>query len=199
MKKRYIIGIVVFLLFAVFATANTKLLIVAKDRAVIESADLYLAMGNQFYERGNTETAMHLYERGIGYEPENEFVLNNMGYYYHQQGEDVKAEEYLLRAVKADQYYERARMNLAVLYHDEKRYDEAVQQLIVLKKIDPNNPSYHYDLGINLAGLFREQGVGNLDDAIAEFVEADRLSPGYAKSVENIEALKNVKKAMAAS
>ncbi|MFH1073054.1 MAG: tetratricopeptide repeat protein [Nanoarchaeota archaeon] len=118
---------------------------------------------------------------------------------YHQEGKLAQAEEYLLRAVKADQYYERARNNLAVLYHEEKRYDEAIRQLIVLKKIDPNNPSYHYDLGIDLADLFREQGVGDLDDAIKEFEEADRLSPGYAKSLENIEALKNVKKAMAAS
>ncbi|MFH1073053.1 MAG: hypothetical protein V1743_06510 [Nanoarchaeota archaeon] len=56
-KKRYLIGIVVFLLFAVYATANTKLLVSVKDKAVMESAGLYLAMGNQFYARDDAKTA----------------------------------------------------------------------------------------------------------------------------------------------
>ncbi|MFH1916522.1 MAG: tetratricopeptide repeat protein [Nanoarchaeota archaeon] len=198
MKKRsiFIIGIVFIILFSVFAFAGSQVILYSKEKIDTASGDLYLSLGNTFYKQGNTEEAVKWYLKGLEYEPDNEFVLNNVGFYYIEKGNYAQAEAYLQRAVAKDQYYETARNNLAVLYNKEKRYDEAIQQLLVLTKIDPNNPSYQYDLGINLADLFREENIGNLDDAIIRFQTAIELSPGYAHAEENIKALNEVKVAM---
>ncbi|MBU1975407.1 MAG: tetratricopeptide repeat protein [Nanoarchaeota archaeon] len=194
MKKRtvFTLALALVILLSITVFGDTKVMNSAKDRFQSTHAEFFYALGNQLYNDGEQDRAMAVYEQALDLEPGNEHVLNNMGMYYAAKGEYQKAEQFFLEAIEMDQYYVIARSNLAIVYHDMGRYDEAIQQLIVLKKIEPENPSHVYDLGINIADLYRTQGIGNLNEAISYFEQADNLEPGFLKSKENIIALKEV-------
>jgi len=87
------------------------------------------------------------------------------------------------------------RNNLAIIYHDQGEYTKALNQLRALINLKPENPSYHYDLAINLVDRFRntaEQNQADLEEALAEFEKANTLQPGYSHSRENIDVLKRI-------
>ena len=68
-------------------------------------------------------------------------------------------------------------------------------QLRKLIQSEPDNPSYHYDLAVNLVDNFRnsqEQSLAGLEEALSEYEKADSLSPGYSHAKENIDVLKKL-------
>lgn len=102
----------------------------------------------------------------------------------------VAYETYLLLAEDMD-----VRNNLAVLYYRQARYTEAISQLRVLINSEPENPSYHYDLAVNLVDKFRntlDQEFEYLSEALEEYETADELSPGYENAKENADVLREV-------
>lgn len=87
------------------------------------------------------------------------------------------------------------RNNLAVLYYKQARYTQAIYHLRKLIITEPDNPSYHYDLAINLVDRFRnteEPDINDLAEALAEYKQVEELEPGYAYAKENIEVLKRI-------
>jgi len=87
------------------------------------------------------------------------------------------------------------RNNLAVIYYKQGKYSEAIGQLRTLIQTEPDNPGYHYDLAVNLVDRFRnsqEQNLADLHEALSEYEKADRLSPGYSHTKENIEVLRRI-------
>jgi tetratricopeptide (TPR) repeat protein len=90
-----------------------------------------------------------------------------------------------------------AHSNLAVLYYREGKYSEAISNLIILTESEPANPSYHYDLAVNLVDRFRNTDEKSLDDlyeALAEYERAEQLLPGYSYAAENIAVLEGILK-----
>jgi tetratricopeptide (TPR) repeat protein len=87
------------------------------------------------------------------------------------------------------------RNNLAVIYYKQGKYSEAIAQLRKLIQSEPDNPSYHYDVAVNLVDNFRnskEQSLADLEEALSEYEKADSLSPGYSHAKENIDVLKRL-------
>lgn len=87
------------------------------------------------------------------------------------------------------------RNNLAVIYFKQGKYSEAIAQLRILIQLEPDNPSYHYDLAVNLVDRFRnskEQSLADLQEALLEYERTDSLSPGYSHARENIEVLRRI-------
>jgi tetratricopeptide (TPR) repeat protein len=87
------------------------------------------------------------------------------------------------------------RNNLAVIYYKQGKYSEAINQLQTLIQLEPDNPSYHYDLAINLVDRFRnskEQSLADLENALVEYEKVDALQPGYSHARDNIEVLKRI-------
>jgi len=123
---------------------------------------------------------------------DNVTELNNIGFLYAQQGNNAEAKEYFEKVLKLDLSHETARKNLALIYYKEKNYDKAIEHYIMLVQLYPDNPSYHYDLAVNLADNCRENQVCDLPKAIEEFEKAELLQPGFQKAKQNIEALKQV-------
>lgn len=85
--------------------------------------------------------------------------------------------------------------NLAVIYHSQGKYSEAITRIRKLILIDDSNPSYHYDLAVNLVDKFRntsEQSLSDLVEALKEYELVEQLSPGYSHATENIAVLKEV-------
>jgi tetratricopeptide (TPR) repeat protein len=188
-------SVFLFVMVVLSTVVSAEGVLVASKSPIVESSGLYLAMGNGLVGQGDLLRATQVYEKGLLL-GEDAFILNNLGVISIQQGKVAVAKGFFERSVLANPLYELPRMSLAILYHQEKEYVAAMFELEFLIEKNPSNPSYHYDLAINIADRFREEHVGNLDDAILQFKEADRQSPGFMKSRENIAALENVKKVM---
>jgi len=113
-----------------------------------------------------------------------------------KRGDNVKAiaayEESLMLAEDLEVH-----SNLAVLYHGEGKYSEAISHLRVLVASQPDNPGFHYDLAVNLVDKFRNTDEKSLDDlyeALAEYEKSEQLLPGYSYAAENIAVLKMILK-----
>lgn len=123
-------------------------------------------------------------------------VYKVLGNYFTEQGE---IEEAIIAYEKSLVYAEdtEVRNNLAILYHEQGKYTKAIEHLRKLTQQNPDNPSSHYDLAVNLVDKFRntqEQSLQDLLDALAEYQKAEELMPGYANAKENVEVLKKVLK-----
>lgn len=96
------------------------------------------------------------------------------------------------KAVSIKPLYEEAHNNLAFLYNKLGDYHRAAEHLAVLIKINPVNPSYHYDYAINLAMNIKQTKQGEIEEietAIEEFSIAESLEAGYSHAKENIDFL----------
>jgi len=120
---------------------------------------------------------------------------NDAAYYANQEGKNGAAERLYLLALDENPAYETARYNLATLYFQQGKFDEAIAQLEILVRQDPSNPGYHYDLAVNLIENIRQNGKGleQFDRAIGEYQTAESLSPGFAYAAENLAALAKIK------
>ena len=127
---------------------------------------------------------------------DNVTELNNIGFLYAQQGNNEEAKEYFEKVLNLDLAHEVARKNLALIYYQEGEYEKAIEQYIFLVGINPNEPAYHYDLGINVADNCRINNICKLEVAIMAFEQAEKLSPGFQNAKQNIEALKTVMKTL---
>jgi len=120
---------------------------------------------------------------------------NDVAFYAYQDGKLKAAEAFYLRAIEENPSYELARYNLATLYFQEERFDDAIDQLEELISLNPAKASYHYDLAVNIVENIRqhETGIEHFDRAITEYQTAEKLSPGYAHATENIAVLERIK------
>jgi tetratricopeptide (TPR) repeat protein len=87
------------------------------------------------------------------------------------------------------------RSNLAVLYHQAGLYSNSISHLRALVVFEPKNPSFHYDLAVNLVERFRNTDDKMLEDlleALGEYETANILRSGFSSAENNIKVLKKV-------
>ncbi|MEN8228476.1 MAG: tetratricopeptide repeat protein [Bacteroidota bacterium] len=108
--------------------------------------------------------------------PRSPDAWNLRGLIAVRQLEHHEAELHLLQALKEDQRYNEARINLASLYMNMHRYREAENQYKQAKQEDPNNPGICYNLGL----LYTE--TGQFSASMKEFRTSADLASGNRKS-----------------
>jgi tetratricopeptide (TPR) repeat protein len=116
---------------------------------------------------------------------------------FFKEGAYARAITSYEQAVQLKPLHIEARQNLAFLYNKLGDYDLAAAHLAELVKINPANPSYHYDYAINLVLNIQKTNQGTIEDietALNEFSIAEQLVPGYAHSKENIDFLNTLRK-----
>lgn len=79
-------------------------------------AEEYRTKGFLEQQKGNYEKALTYYTKALSLGEENAVILNDIGVIYEQFGVTERAEESYLRAVRLDENYLPAYMNLAYLY-----------------------------------------------------------------------------------
>ncbi|MBN1793212.1 tetratricopeptide repeat protein [Candidatus Woesearchaeota archaeon] len=92
---------------------------------------------------------------------------------------------------------ENIRSNLAILYYQAGAYSDAASHLRVLVALAPEDPSYHYDLAVNLVDRFRNTEDKRLEDlfeALREYELVAEMSPDFGNAQGNVAALKEVLK-----
>ena len=92
-----------------------------------------LLMGNIFLQhRNDPETAADFYRRAAESDPDDPYLLTNLGALHAQQGDNEQARAYFKKAIAAEPGYPNAHFNLAVLEDKEGNPAAAVETLDVM-------------------------------------------------------------------
>ncbi len=104
-------------------------------------------------DRGDGQTAEHMFRLAIDLEPNMAAALTNLGNLVYRQGELDEARKLYERALEHDPIQPEARYNLANVLEDLGQTEAAVTELRKVCATAPDFPDAHYNLGIMLAQL----------------------------------------------
>lgn len=122
------------------------------------------------------ESAEQNFRRCIEIDPENPICSYNLGNLYLQTArctDAISAFIVALRDKNESEVSVGARQNLGVAYEMCAKTDGAIKQFLDKIKLDPGNPTHHFDLG----NIYAEKGLP--DRAVNEWENTVKLDPRY--------------------
>jgi len=132
-------------------------------------------------DRGDSQTAEHLFRQAVDLEPAMAAALTNLGNLVYRQGELVEARRLYERALDCDPVQPEARYNLANLLEDLGETDLAIAELRRVCAAAPEFADAHYNLGIMLAQV---NGTAQARQHLQRYLELDATSAwaGHART-----------------
>ena len=124
-------------------------------------------------DRGDSDTAEHLFRLAIELEPRMAAALTNLGNLVYRQGELHEARRLYERALEHDPAQPEARYNLANLLEDLGETDLAIAELRRVCAAAPEFADAHYNLGIMLAQV---GGTTQARQCLERYLELDASS-----------------------
>lgn len=121
-------------------------------------------------DRGDSDTAEHLFRQAIDLEPNMAAALTNLGNLIYRQGELEEARKLYDRALEHDPSQPEARYNLANLLEDLGETDLAIVELRKVCAAAPEFADAHYNLGIMLAMV---GGTAQAKQHLERYLELD--------------------------
>jgi tetratricopeptide (TPR) repeat protein len=132
-------------------------------------------------DRGDSESAEHLFRQAIDLEPSMAAALTNLGNLMYRQGEMAEARRFYERALECDPAQPEARYNLANVLEDLGEVELAIAELRRVCAASPEFADAHYNLGIMLAQV---GGSAQARSHLERYLELDAASDwaGHARS-----------------
>lgn len=124
-------------------------------------------------DRGDSQTAEHLFRQAIDLEPHMAAALTNLGNLVYRQGELEEARRLYERALEHDPNQPEARYNLANLLEDMGETDLAIAELRKVCAAAPEFADAHYNLGLMLAQV---GGTSQAKQYLERYLELDGAS-----------------------
>jgi tetratricopeptide (TPR) repeat protein len=124
-------------------------------------------------DRGDSQTAEHLFRQAIDLEPHMAAALTNLGNLVYRQGELEEARKLYERALEHDPNQPEARYNLANLLEDMGETDLAIAELRKVCAAAPDFADAHYNLGLMLAQV---GGTSQAKQYLERYLELDGAS-----------------------
>ena len=124
-------------------------------------------------DRGESESAEHLFRLAIELEPHMAAALTNLGNLVYRRGEAREARAFYERALEHDPGQAEARYNLANLLEDLGETDLAISELRRVCAATPNFADAHYNLGLMLAQV---GGTTQARQHLQRYLELDASS-----------------------
>ena len=121
-------------------------------------------------DRGESETAEHLFRQAIDLEPNMSAALTNLGNLVYRQGELDEARKLYERALDHDPLQAEARYNLANLLEDMGETELAIAELRRVCAACPEFADAHYNLGLMLAQV---GGTAQAKQHLERYLELD--------------------------
>ena len=113
--------------------------IIAKDP---KNYDALVGLGNLYFDAGQTEKSIEMYQKALEINPDDANVRTDMGTMYRKIGKVDEAIEAFRKSASIDPKHEQSRFNLGVsLYEDKKDIKGAADAWEELLKINPNHPN----------------------------------------------------------
>ncbi len=114
--------------------------------------DIYLNLGNVFFEKGSYDNALIVYKKALESSPYNARLHCNLGYLYWGKGNIEEAIKEYEKAIKYDNTYDIAYNNLGVIYLDDLgRVKKAIELFESARKYNPNYALANYNLARSIA------------------------------------------------
>ena len=124
-------------------------------------------------DRGDSDTAEHLFRLAVELEPRMAAALTNLGNLVYRQGELHEARGLYERALEHDPAQPEARYNLANLLEDLGETELAIAELRRVCTAAPEFADAHYNLGIMLAQV---GGTTQARQCLERYLELDATS-----------------------
>jgi tetratricopeptide (TPR) repeat protein len=119
-----------------------------------DDVDIYLNLGNVFFEKGSYDNALIVYKKALESSPHNARLHCNLGYLYWGKGNIEEAIKEYEKAIKYDNTYDIAYNNLGVIYLDDLgRIQKAIELFEAARKYNPNKTKN--SKGITKINLFK--------------------------------------------
>ncbi len=150
-----------------------------KDK-VREDAISHENLGDQFYEKGDMESAQREYTKALEMGSQKLKVYNNLGDVNFRRGQYEAAEKYYRMALRIDPSYIFSVNNLALTLYRLQNLDEAKNMLVGAIRQSPGSALLHNSLA---QILIRE---GDLENGIGYLRKAVELNPDYAIALNNM-------------
>lgn len=114
-----------------------------------ERAQLHLEMGVSHLAQGDYPSALSELNQAEQLDPNNAAIQNNLGLAYTVRNRPKEAEQHYRKAIELDPRYSDVRTNLARLLIDQKKFDQALQELSLVE----NDLTYPYpEKALSLVG-----------------------------------------------
>ncbi len=121
-------------------------------------------------DRGELQTAEHLFRQAVDLEPNMAAALTNLGNLVYRQGEHDEARRLYECALDHDPLQSEARYNLANLLADAGETELAISELRRVCAASPDFADAHYNLGLMLAGV---GGAAQAKKHLERYLELD--------------------------
>jgi tetratricopeptide (TPR) repeat protein len=148
------------------------------------AARQHQVLGHDFFDRGLYEDAIREIGEAITLYPNFPDLHNQMGLALSMNGDREAAVEAFRRALHLNPNYLEARLNLAIVYNELGRYDEALQEFsgerhrdLDRENLSPDVRSYLADSHVVLGDTYRNLGMHV--DAVQEYRRALKLAPQF--------------------
>lgn len=143
------------------------------------------AEGDEFFQKGDYESAERRYQKIIAAGYRYADVFNKLGLIYYNEGFFEKAAGYFEKALATNPKYTEVSLNLAITYNELGKYDMARAIYARARKMRENEGG-KLDPFVKgkLANLHFETGevyyeMGMLEEAMAEYGKASALRPDF--------------------
>jgi Flp pilus assembly protein TadD len=120
------------------------------------SAQISKELAIEAIQNGDNDEAMRELKKAVALKPDYPDLHNYLGIAYGNAGMVDDAVQEFEISLKINPYYLKARLNLALLYYENDRYEEAQGQLDEVLTIQPDN-----QLANNLLSELRALADGN--------------------------------------
>ena len=144
------------------------------------AAPMTFADGKAAYEARKYSDATAIFERYAGRRPDNAWGHYMLGLSAWKSGDLARAESAFGNALRIDPHHVKSHVNLSRVFLDQKRHDDAVEQLARAAAIDPSSN----EVQRLLARSYHAQG--KTDEAMAAYRRAIELNELDAWSMNNL-------------
>jgi len=167
----------------------------------IEAVDALIGVpGNALSEedKQNFSQGLIAYQKALAVRADFPGGQLEKGVYYEKIGQPNRAEQAYLRAIKIDNYFNMARMNLANLYYRQGKLEEAEQVFLKIIEQEPGYGETYYSLGLLYAEQKEmEKARTFLKQAADKINDNERVLYNYALVLQNIGDIEAAKKVFA--
>ena len=141
-------------------------------------------LGREYFDRGQYPDAIREIEEALQLVPDFPDLHNLLGLALGMNGERERSAASFRRALELNPNYLEARMNLAIVYNELGRYDDALKEFATEKPRDPDHDNLSPDVRTFLADshvllgdAYRDLGMPV--DATQEYRKALKLAPQF--------------------
>ena len=108
-----------------------------------DSTLFFNELGIAYRNKGRLNEAIQAYEQAYARESQNPevspVILNNLGYTYSLKKDYPKAIEQFEKAITLAPRFKEAHSNLSLIYYELQKYEDALKEIEVVLKLDPNH------------------------------------------------------------